>query len=184
MPVVLSILLTLMMLLWTRHLIRRSQNPSPLLKAYYVNFRVSLVSDSFILLAFLGGYLLSAAGLPYLSLRVDPLLSVILSLYMLWVGFPLLMDNFRSLADLPLPEKDMLKILRVVTEFHEEYTGFGMLFSRQSGKQKIVELELFFEKSVTIEEIGLMEQRMTSRLGEMIPEVKFRILPRTNHKIS
>jgi len=64
---------------------------------------------------------------------------------MLKEGLPLITENFRSLIDLPLPEKDMLKILKIATEFYEEYSGFGMLFSRQSGKQKIIEMELFFE---------------------------------------
>ena len=112
-PVVLSFIMTLMLMIWTNRIIKRNPNPSPLLKAYDVNFRVSLISALFLIIAFLAGFLLSVARLNFLSIRVDPILSAILSLYMLKVGLPLIIENFRSLIDLPLPEKDMLKILRV-----------------------------------------------------------------------
>jgi len=177
-PVVLSLLLTLMLILWTKRIIRRNPNPSPLLKAYFVNFKVSITSDSFLFLAFLAGYLLSVAGFTFFSIRVDPILSVILSLYMLRVGLPLIIDNFRSLIDLPLPEKDMLKILKVAAEFYAEYSGFGMLFSRRSGKHKIVEMELFFDPGIPLEKINQVEQHMASRINQEIPDVCFRLIPK------
>jgi divalent metal cation (Fe/Co/Zn/Cd) transporter len=181
-PIVLSFLLTLMLLLWTRRLIKNNPNPSPLLMAYYINFRISLASDGFLFIGFLTGHLLWVAGFHSLSLHVDPLLSVILSLYMIRVGIPLVADNFRSLIDLPLPEKEMVKILKVITEFHHEYSGLGMLFSRRSGKEKIIELELFFDPSVSLEEISRIETQMGSRIGVMIPDVQFSLLARVTEK--
>ncbi|MCX6240257.1 MAG: cation transporter [Bacteroidetes bacterium] len=177
-PVALSLLLTLGLKILTMRIIRRNQNPSPLLSAYNINFNVSLTSDSFLFLAFLAGYLLSVLGFDYLSAIVDPVLSVILSLYMLRVGLPLIIDNFRSLIDLPLPEKDMLKILKVATEFYKEYTGFGMMFSRQSGKQKVIEIELLFDPGISLQKIMQIEQNMLSRINQDIPDVRFRLIPK------
>jgi len=177
-PVCLSFLLTMMLTLRTNRLIERNPNPSPLLKAYHVNFKVSLTSDAFMILAFLAGFLLSVARLNFLSIRVDPVLSVILSLYMIKVGLPLIIDNVRSLIDLPLPEKDMLKILKVAAEFYEEYSGFGMVFSRQSGKQKVVEIELFFDPGTTLEQVMQIEHHMASRINQAIPDSRFRLIPK------
>lgn len=177
-PVALSFVMTLMLTLWTNRLIRQNPNPSPLLKAYHVNFKVSLTSDSFLFLAFLLGYLLSIAQLDFLSIRVDPILSAILSLYMIKVGLPLIIENFRSLVDLPLPEKDMLKILKVAAEFYEEYSGFGMLYSRQSGKQKIIEMELFFDPGVSLDKLSKIDDHMAMRIDQAIPDVRFRLIPK------
>jgi len=175
-PVALSLLLTLMLTVWTRRMIRQSSNPSPLLKAYNVNFKVSLTSDAFLFLAFLAGFLFSLARLDFLSIRVDPVLSVILSLYMIRVGLPLVIDNIRALMDLPLPEQDMLKILKVASEFYSEYSGFGMLYTRQSGKQKFIEMELHFEPGMSLEKIIQMEAQMAERINLSIPDVQFRLI--------
>ena len=177
-PVALSLLMTMGLKILTIHMIRRDPNPSPILSAYNINFNVSLTSDSFLFLAFLAGYILTVLGYDYLSVRVDPVLSVILSLYMIRVGLPLIIGNFRSLIDLPLPEKDMLKILKVTTEFYKEYSGFGMLFTRQSGKQKIIEIELLFDPGISLEKIMEIEKNMSSRIKQDIPDVHFRLIPK------
>jgi divalent metal cation (Fe/Co/Zn/Cd) transporter len=177
-PVALSIILTLVLITLTNRMIRNNPNPSPLLKAYFINFKVSITSDSLLFAAFFLGYLLSVFGFDFLSVRVDPVLSVLLSLYMIRVGMPLIINNFRSLIDLPLPEKDMLSILKVAAEFYTEYSGFGMLYSRQSGKQKFIEIELLFDPGISLEKIRQIEQNLASRINQDIPDVRFRLIPR------
>lgn len=177
-PVAITFTLSFLLTRWTRKMIRRTPNPSPLLIAYHTNFKVSLISDTFLLLAFFSGHLLSVKGWYFLSNRVDPVLSVILSLYMLKVGIPLIIRNIRSLIDLPLPEKDMLKILKVIAEFVEDYAGFGMLYSRQSGKTRFIEIELFFNPGISLEKISRVEQDIGDRMNQEIGEVQFRIIPR------
>ena len=177
-PPAISFFRSLFLTLWTRRTIRRSSNPSPILKAYYVDFKVSLTSDSFLFISFLAGFLLSVAGIDFLSIRVDPMLTLILSLFMLRVGLPLIIENTRSLLDLPLPEKDMLKILKIATEFSAEYSGFGMLFSRQSGKQKIIEMELLFDPGISLEKVNEVESQMAEKMKLAIPDVRFRLIPK------
>jgi divalent metal cation (Fe/Co/Zn/Cd) transporter len=177
-PIVISFLRSLLLTVWTRRMVKKYADPSPLVKAYYVDFRVALTSDTFLFLAFFAGFLLNILRLNFLSIRVDPFLSVILSLYMIRVGLPLIIDNFRALIDLPLPEKDMLRILKVTTEFYKDFSGFGMLYSRRSGKQKIIEMELFFDSEISFEKISHMEQQMTLRLNSELSNVDFRIIPK------
>jgi len=102
---------------------------------------------------------------------------------MLWMGLPLIIENFRSLIDLPLPEKDMLKILKVSTEFHGEYSGFGMLYTRSSGKVKIIEMELIFDPEISLEKIKDIEKQMELRIKQDIPDVNFRIIPKLMPKL-
>jgi divalent metal cation (Fe/Co/Zn/Cd) transporter len=177
-PVAVSFIRSVSLSLWTRRILRRTPNPSPLLKANDIDFKICLITDAFMFLAFLSGTLSSFFNLQLLSVRVDPFLTVILSVYMLWTGIPLIVENIRSLFDLPLPEPDMLKILKVSTEFIDGYHGFGMIYSRQSGKNKIAEIELLFDQAVNLSYINQLENKMASRMNDEIPGISFRLIPK------
>ncbi|MEI6435883.1 MAG: cation transporter [Bacteroidota bacterium] len=179
-PVLVSFIRSITLTIWTRGILRQTSNPSPMLKAYFTDFKVSLTTDSLLFIAFLAGYLLSVAKLQFFSIRVDPVLSIILSLYMIWAGLPLIVENLRSLFDLPLPEQDMLKILKVAAEFNNEYSGFGMIYSRQTGKHKIIEMELFYDPGLSLEKINRIEQQMGLRINQDFPDVWFRVIPKVN----
>ena len=75
---------------------------------------------------------LGLEGLPprvvhLLAARVDPFLSVLLSVVMVKSGTRLILDNLRALLDLPLPEPEMLKVMKVLGEFFHSYDGLGRL---------------------------------------------------------
>lgn len=177
-PVVLSFTRLLVLLLMTRGVLKRYPNPSPLVKAYHTDFKVAMICDAFMFAAFLIGYLLVVFKYESISMLVDPILSLALSVYMILSGLPLIIENFRSLIDLPLNEKDMLKILKVATEFYEQYEGLGTIFSRRCGKTKIVEMELMFNPEISIEKINDIESRMSARLNSDLSDVRFRLIPK------
>jgi len=77
----------------------------------------------------------------------------------------------------------MLKILKVSTEFHGEYSGFGMLYTRSSGKVKIIEMELIFDPEISLEKIKDIEKQMELRIKQDIPDVNFRIIPKLMPKL-
>ncbi len=68
---------------------------------------------------------------------------------------------------------DELKGLKRISE-----VSFGMLFSRQSGKQKFIEIELLFDPGISLEKIKQIEQNMSSRIIQDIPDVRFRLIPK------
>ena len=133
-------------------LARRTQDPSPLLHAYLLDYRVNVLSDCGVLVAFAAGWLLVHNGLGTLGDRMDPLVALAISVYMIWVGVILVRRNFRALMDLPLPEEEQLRVMKVLAAHYADFEAIGTLYTRSSGKQRFVEIELAFPGTRTLDD--------------------------------
>lgn len=65
-------------------------------------------------------------------------------LYLFYCAIGVLVKNFRSLIDLPLPEADQHKILKTLVEDFDNYEGIGNFYTQLSGSTCFVQLELYF----------------------------------------
>ncbi len=162
-----------------RRMIRGIAAPSPILQAYTVSFRVALLSNLGVLFAFIAAWTLIHFGLPAIGNRVDPVTGLALALYMVFSGTRLVWRNFRSLMDLPLTENEQLHVMRVLAVYYDDYEGVGTVYTRRSGKENFVELELFFSADRTLGDIQALEKAMKQALVRELPELKFRIIPVT-----
>jgi cation diffusion facilitator family transporter len=162
---------------WVSSLRRRFPTPSPLLQSYHVDYKWSAISDIGIILAFLLASLLLRGGSIELGLRVDPLLAMIIAGLLLQNSIVLVIRNFRSLVDLPLPEADQLKILQVLARQHEHFENIGTIYSRSSGKTRIIELELIFSAEISLEAIEVLRTTMEADLSSSFQDLSFRIIP-------
>ena len=158
-------------------LARRTQDPSPLLQAYLLDYRVNVLSDCGVLVAFAAGWLLVHNGLGTLGDRLDPLVALAIAAYMIWVGVILVRRNFRALMDLPLPEEEQLRVMKVLAAHFSDYEAIGTLYTRSSGKQRFVEIELTFPGTCTLDEIGALGAHMEAALAADVPELTFRVIP-------
>jgi len=162
---------------WVSSLMRRFPQPSPLLQSYFIDYKWAAISDVGIILAFLLASVLVQGGYYGLGLRVDPLLAIIIAGFLLQNSIVLVVRNFRSLVDLPLPEADQLKILQTLAQRHESYENIGTIYSRSSGKTRFIELELVFSGNVSLEEIEILRQTMEADLSPFFQDLSFRIIP-------
>ena len=158
-------------------LARRTQDPSPLLHAYLLDYRVNVLSDCGVLVAFAAGWLLVHNGLGTLGDRMDPLVALAISVYMIWVGVVLVRRNFRALMDLPLPEEEQLRVMKVLAAHYADFETIGTLYTRSSGKQRFVEIELAFPGRRTLDEIGALGAHMEEALAAEVPGLTFRVIP-------
>lgn len=162
---------------WVSSLRRRFPAPSPLLQSYYVDYKWSAISDVGVILAFLLASLLLRWGSTGLGLRVDPLLAILIAGLLLQNSIVLVIRNFRSLVDLPLPEADQLKILQALARQHERYENIGTIYSRSSGKTRFIELELVFPGEISLEAIEILRKTMEADLSRSFQDLSFRIIP-------
>jgi cation diffusion facilitator family transporter len=162
---------------WVSSLRRRFPAPSPLLQSYYVDYKWAAISDIGIILAFLLASLLLRWGSTELGLRADPLLAIIIASLLLQNSIVLVIRNFRSLVDLPLPEADQLKILQALARHHEHYENIGTIYSRSSGKTRFIELELVFPAEISLEAIEILRKTMETDLSRSFRDLSFRIIP-------
>ena len=154
---------------------------SPLVKSYYIDFKVSTYFDVGLVLAFAIAWLLTHFGMATTAYYLDPAISFILAIYMGYMGIIQIVGNFRILMDLPLPEEEQLYIMRVLAEEYEHYENIGNIFSRRSGQQRFIEIELFINKYVDLEAIMQMKTRMEKQLEDHFGEVKFNLIPLIEH---
>lgn len=156
---------------------RRTQAPSPLLRSYLLDYRVGVLTDAGVLVAFALGWLLVSSGRPDLGNRVDPAIALAVAVYMLWVGVWLVRHNFRSLMDLPLPEREQLRVLKALAEHYTEYEGVGCVYTRKSGSRRFVEIELAFPAGRTLAEIDATSAHIEESLEAGVPGLRFRVVP-------
>lgn len=175
--VVISLLRGAYLWWWVSSLMRRFPTPSPLLHSYHVDYKWAAISDVGIILAFLLASLLLRWGYPGLGLRVDPLLAIVIAGLLLKNSIVLVVRNFQSLVDLPLPEADQLKILQVLVRHHESYENIGTIFSRSSGKTRFIELELAFPGDLSLEALETLRRTMEEDLSHSFQDLSFRIIP-------
>lgn len=163
---------------WLSRMVRRYPEGSPLLRVYHLNFTAGLWYSSALLLAMGAGWLLSWRWGNALALAVDLLLAAVYSVFLLLNGVRVIHANFRALLDLPLPEADQLKILRALTRHYDDYTGLLNVFTRTSGGQRRVEVELSFPPETTVGRIEELRSGMRAELGEHFGSLEFQLIAR------
>lgn len=174
---VISTVRMLIVYLFARRLMSQSQNPSPLLESYVVVYRICLLCDLGVLAALIIASGFVNVGVPAIGYRVDPVIAIAVSFYMIFSGIHLVRQNFRALIDLPLPESEQMKIMRVLTGNYNDYDSVGVVYTRVSGRQKFVEIEIGFSAQRSIHHIYDLKSRMETMLSSELPGLRFRIIP-------
>ncbi len=77
---------------------------------------------------------------------IDPVMSVLLSGFILIFAYSILSSSMTDLLDKALDESMQLLIVRALAEFFDEYTQILGVRSRRSGGEIFIELELEFER--------------------------------------
>lgn len=160
-----------------RRMVRINPTPSPILVQNLMDFKIGLFSFLGVLAAFIVGGSLVHFGYPETGYLVDPGIGLLLALYMVYASSKLVWQNFRSLVDLPLSDREQLLVLGVLAAYYEQYDGVGAMYSRSSGNRKYVEVELAFPADKPLGEILSMSSRMEHDLETQMNGLTFRIIP-------
>jgi cation diffusion facilitator family transporter len=158
----------------SRQLARSSE--SPMVHSYYVNFKVTAMIDASILVSLSVVLLLATSGYSQIA-YIDPTVSSLLGAYMLFSGVKLTVSNFKVLIDLPLPEKDQLKIMAILAQEYNDYENIGNIYTRFSGKTRFIEIELYLKKDLSMEEMTNLKRRIEKRLQEHFQDLRFVLIP-------
>ena len=176
-PVSITFLSGAVLFIFASRLKRRTNNPSPLLISYRVDYLIGMLTDGGVIIAFALATVLVDLGEPAIGDRVDPLVALAIAFYMIWVGVSLVRNNFRALMDLPLSEEEQLTITRVLAHHYADYDLVGTLYTRSSGKRRFVEIELGFDGETSVEHVHVLSRHMEQALAAELPGLHFRIVP-------
>ena len=162
------------LLVHAQRLSRRAD--SPMIESYRVNFRTATFFDLGVLLALAAAMALDAFGQTTLAGHVDPAVSLVLAIYMLYNGVVLTRSNFRVLMDLPLPEDEQLKIMAVLAREFDSYESVGTIYTRRSGRRRFLDVELYLDENATVTQAAQLQARMQRHLGEHFDDIAFNLI--------
>lgn len=110
------------------------------------------------------------------SRYLSPIVCLVMSIPFFFVVGHHILHSSRDLLDETLEEDQQLKILKILSEFYNEYTALDDVRSRQSGEQIFIDIRLQFEDERTYCELREISQKMEKRLKEEIGECEVNIV--------
>lgn len=163
--------------LFVRRIAQRQSQPSPMTIAYVVNMKVTTISDAMMLLGLLIGYVVSLTKNSGIAIYFDVGIALFIGLYMLYSAVQVLLANFKSLVDMPLPEQDQLIILQALTAHFNAYEDIGNIFSQLSGSTRLIQIELYVKPGTTAKEINQLMNNIQKHLKHHFEKMVFHLIP-------
>jgi len=162
---------------WANSIMKRSDAYSPILKAYNVYYTICLVETILSAATLLVALYFQHSDRVLQARVIDIVLSVIFATYWIVNSLKVMKENFEALIDLPLKEADQLMIMNTLAAHFNQYEGVGYIYSRTSGRQKIIEIELSFSKNRSLSELADLQEAMKNSLEQHFSDVKFNLIP-------
>ena len=100
---------------------------------------------------------------------IDPIVAMVVSVFMFRAGFDVLKKSFGELVDVRLPKEEEDEIIACFTEHSNQLAGFHEIRTRRAGSQRFIDLHLMMPRDVSLEEAHEMcdhlEEDIKSRLA-------------------
>ena len=130
----------------SRHLLKVSRSVDSI--ALEASAR-NIAADVYSAAAVLAG--LVAIRLTGLSI-LDPIIALLIALFILKVAYDVLRRSFGGLIDVKLPEAEEVEIKSCIVEHYSEVVSFHRLRTRKAGSQRYIDLHLVMPKDASVEE--------------------------------
>jgi cation diffusion facilitator family transporter len=83
---------------------------------------------------------------------LDPILAMLVALFILKAAFELTVKTVKDLLDIKLPQEEEDQIKRIITDHSDSFLEFHDLRTRKSGSDRFVDLHLVVHKKLSVEE--------------------------------
>lgn len=106
----------------------------------------------------------------------SPVICIALSIWFFVGAIQRSRESVRMLTDRTLPEEEQMKIMSVLSGFHDRYEEFEFLSTRMSGNTAYIDLKLNFKSDTTYEEIKALCAEITEKIKEQIEDCSVSIV--------
>ncbi len=138
-----------------------AQTDSSALKADSLHFSMDVYTNGGLLL---GLVMVRLFDLPWL----DPALSILIALYILYEAARLVRHGLRDVLDEQLPEAIHREVARLIRDHGELHLDFHNLRTRRAGSQKIMDFHLRVCKHLSVQEAHDIADHLEKRIEEEI----------------
>lgn len=137
------------------------ETDSAALRADAVHFSMDVYTNGALFAGLLAIWLFDAVWL-------DPILSILVAIYILIEASRLLRHVMRDFLDVELPEPVRKKIINLIDSFDGGFIDFHTLRTRRAGSQKIMDFHLVVCRKITLEEAHKIADSLKNRIEESI----------------
>lgn len=106
---------------------------------------------------------------------LDPILAILVALFILKAAVELTIRSVRDLLDAKLPEEEEKDIEGIIANHAAEYVSFHELRTRKSGSDRFVDLHLVVSKGLTVEVSHGLADRIEAAIRERFPRASVMI---------
>jgi cation diffusion facilitator family transporter len=155
---------------WIGRFLRRTarETESTALKADSLHFSMDVYTN----LALLAGLVvIRLFGIIWL----DPVLSIVVALYIFFQAFGLFRYGLRDILDEQLPETIRQEIAVILEQHRGKLLGYHRLRTRRAGSQKIIDFHLTLCKHLSVEEAHGIADHLETHMKERIARVDITI---------
>jgi cation diffusion facilitator family transporter len=100
---------------------------------------------------------------------LDPVLSLLVALYIIYKAIRLVRHSLRDVLDEQLPETIRAEVEALIRAHHDHLLDFHNLRTRRAGSQKIMDFHLTVCKHLTVEEAHSIADHLEKRIQQEIP---------------
>lgn len=106
----------------------------------------------------------------------SPIICIVLSVWFFIGAIQRVGESVRILTDRTLPEAEQMKIMSVLSNFHDRYEKFEFLSTHMSGNTAYIDLKLSFKSETAYGEIRALCTEITAKMKEQIEDCRVSIV--------
>lgn len=106
----------------------------------------------------------------------SPVICIALSVWFFVGAIQRSRESVRILTDRTLPEAEQMKIMSVLSNFHDRYEKFEFLSTHMSGNTAYIDLKLSFKSETAYGEIRALCTEITAKMKEQIEDCRVSIV--------
>ena len=146
---------------------------SAISRANYADVLAALLYDGIALVSFFAVWLLRNNPI---GGYISPIISILVAIYLMFGYVKRTRQALVELTDRTLPEKEQMKILKILTRHYDSYSEFHSINSHKSGDAVRIDIHLSFEQKTRFEEILTLKKQMQKELDDQFENCIFNIV--------
>ncbi len=161
-----SFVITSFLVAFLKYVSKKTKNM--VIRADALHYQTDLFSNGAVLLA-LG--LISVTG----EQLIDPVLGIILALYMIYSAIPIIKEGILMLLDAAIPAEDIEQII-VIIEKESAITTYHDLKTREAGSHIFISVHAVFNVSISLYDAHLISDRIEAKIRTIFKDKRVHIL--------
>ena len=164
----LSIVVTIFLTIYLRHTAKKEA--SAVLEADAMHYAIDLYTNIGILLALIA---MKITGLSF----IDPLTAALVAFYIIYAAAKLSIKVSKILLDGRVEEETYKKLITVLKSFGEYHKDFHQLRTRNSGREKFIDMHMTLCSKLTLCEVHKITDKIEDAIKKEIPDADVTIHP-------